>query len=102
MRALITMMADIDLERIGKCREIDLVGAEEEGELRLGRDHILDPAGQAVTEHQRTHARGREMHDVEAVPAIFHRVHPLGDSEARAVSPGPRPDERTGWQNGDS
>ena len=44
MRALVAMMADINFEALVEGRKIDLIGAEEEGQLGLGGDDVLDPA----------------------------------------------------------
>lgn len=45
MRALVAMMTDIDFEALVEGREIDLIGAQEEGQLGLGGDDVLIPPG---------------------------------------------------------
>ncbi len=73
------MMADEHLEAAAELGEVDLVGAEEEGELRRGRNHVGDAALLCIAEHQPAHARGRHMNDIIAVPsrAIFQRPHQI-------------------------
>src|SRR3546814_12782185 len=68
------MVADIDFQRVGKGGEVDIVGAEEKGELRLGRDDLPDAARLCIAEHQAAHAARRHMDDIEAVPTLFPRV----------------------------
>src|SRR3546814_8790617 len=73
MRAAIAMMADEDLETLVELRKIRFVRAEEEHQLRRGRDHIGDAALLRIAEHQHPHPRGAHMDDVEAIPypAVF-------------------------------
>src|SRR3546814_16314596 len=84
------MVADIDFQRVGNGGEVDLVGAEEKGELRLGRDDIPDAARLCIAEHQAAHAARRHMADIEAVPTPFPGVHALGSRDSRALSARPR------------
>src|SRR3546814_10232980 len=73
MRAAIAMMADEDLETLVELRKIRFVRAEEEHQLRRGRDHIGDAALLRIAEHQPPHPRRAHMDDVEAIPhpAVF-------------------------------
>src|SRR3546814_2134035 len=66
------MVADIDFQRVGKGGEVDIVGAEEKGELRLGRDDIPDADRLCIAEHQAAHAARRHMDDIEAVRSEEH------------------------------
>src|SRR3546814_12435180 len=79
MRAAIAMMADEDLETLVELRKIRFVRAEEEHQLRRGRDHIGDAALLRIAEHQPPHPRRAHMDDVEALPhpAVFERTHHL-------------------------
>src|SRR3546814_6210697 len=56
------------LETLVELRKIRFVRAEEEHQLRRGRDHIGDAALLRIAEHQPPHPRRAHMDDVEAIP----------------------------------
>ena len=63
-------MADIDFERAGEARAGDLVGAEQQHQLGLGRLDIGDAALLGIAEQQPGHPRRGDVQHVEAVPAV--------------------------------
>ena len=85
MRALVAMMADIDLEAVRERREIDLVGAEQEEQLRRLLGQRRHAARLGVAEHQPAGARGGGVEDVVAVPAVPDEIEGLDQREGRRL-----------------
>ena len=74
MRALVPVVADIDLEAVCERFVIHLVRAEAQQHLGSLRRDIRHAARHGEVEHQRAHARRTHVEHVEAVPTILHEA----------------------------
>ena len=70
----IAMMADEDLEAVLERLVIHFIGTEREQQFRFCLGNRLDTTIMGIAEQQSAGARGTDMQDIEAVPAILDQL----------------------------
>ena len=68
MRAIVTVVADIDFEAVSKQAVINLIGTKEKRQVRRRCRQLLNAAIMRIAKHQATHTCRSKMQNVETIP----------------------------------